>query len=239
MENNKYLAINALRKTQKRDASTPPNDADDTRSANRNLPPSPPPQKTVNETNTSTTLVNAVTICPTTDSIYERIMWARRAAALTPPPPYPTNRSATTPLFHPPPPFPLLQTTANEARTTSINATTTIRPTRHDIYEQIMRARRAAALKPPPPYPTNKSATTTTTTDTLQESETEESANMYRHKIASRRMTAKISTRETNAPPISNRKTMWRYNEDEDEEELYGFKKAFFFNNDDFYSRYR
>ncbi len=236
MENNKYSVINALRKTQKRDASTPPNDVDGTRSANRNSP-SPPPQKTVNETNTSTTLVNAVTICPTTDSIYERIMRARRAAALTPPPPYPTNRSATTPLSHPPPPFPLLQTTANEARTTSINATTTIRPTRHDIYEQIMRARRAAALKPPPPYPTNKSATTTT--DTLQGPETEESASMYRRKIASRRMTVKISTRETNAPPISNRKTMWHYNQDEDEEELYGFKKAFFFNNDDFYSRYR
>ena len=42
----------------------------------------------------------------------------------------------------------------------------------------------------------------------------------------------------TPAPAYANRETEWTYNEEGDEEELFGFKKEYFYNNHNFYSKY-
>ena len=68
-----------------------------------------------------------------------------------------------------------------------------------------------------------------------------QNSTIYEQIMASRRRALQISTtrRQTPAPATSNRKTNWCYNEEKDEEEPFGFKKEFFYNNDNFYTKYR
>ena len=85
-------------------------------------------------------------------------------------------------------------------------------------------------------------ATLPTTTSTSRQSPAlvPQNSTIYEQIMASRRTALQISTRrQTPAPATSNRKTNWCYNEEKDEEEPFGFKKEFFYNNDDFYTKYR
>ena len=109
------------------------------------------------------------------------------------------------------------------------------------IYEQLMASRRAAALTP-----ASSSALTIQQNNANNVGGPEIAINrrktpqtIYEQIMASRRGAFLISARQTPAPACCNRKTNWTYNEEEDEEEPFGFKKEFFYNNDDFYTKYR
>ena len=85
-------------------------------------------------------------------------------------------------------------------------------------------------------------ATLPTTTSTPRQSTAlvPQNSTIYERIMASRRAALQISARgQTPAPAMSNRKTNWCYNEEKDEEEPFGFKKEFFYNNDNFYTKYR
>ena len=90
----------------------------------------------------------------------------------------------------------------------------------------------------PPPQTMSTRRAATVLSPAIQR-KTPQNSTIYEQIMASRRAALLISTRQTPAPAISNRKTNWSYNEEKDEEEPFGFKKEFFYNNDDFYTKYR
>ena len=158
-------------------------------------------------------------------AIYEQVMASRRAQALQissrqTPTPASQNNSTTT-MYE--------QITASR-RTPTLQTSSRQTPTQQNstiIYEQTTASKRTDALE---------ISTRQTQTHTPQNSTT-----LYEQIMASRRAAAlQIPTRRQTSAHITNiRKTNWSYNEEKDEEEPFGFKKEFFYNNDDFYTKYR
>ena len=175
-------------------------------------PPSPPPlpQTPANEAHDTTPPINVITMIRQTTDNNTSCEGKRRRDATTPLNDADAARSTNRHLQSPP------QTSANEAR-----------------------ALQTSPITPPSNFNVDRSTTATTTDIIMHEPGREESTPLDRHVLASRRMLAKISTRERYAPATSNLKTMWHYNVEEDEEEDWGFKKSYFYNNDDFYDIYR
>ena len=199
----------------RRDATTSPlNDVDAARSANNRhsqppTAPAPPPLQT-SAANEAHDTTPSINVIAISPTTDSTCEGKRRRDVTTPLNDADAARSTNRHLQSPP------QTSANEAR-----------------------ALQTSPITPPSNFNVDRSTTATTTDIIMHEPGREESTPLDRHVLASRRMLAKISTRERYAPATSNLKTMWHYNVEEDEEEDWGFKKSYFYNNDDFYDIYR
>ena len=198
----------------RRDATTSPvNDVDAARSANNRHsqpPTAPAPPPLQTSANEAHDTTPSINVIAISPTTDSTCEGKRRRDVTTPLNDADAARSTNRHLQSPP------QTSANEAR-----------------------ALQTSPITPPSNFNVDRSTTATTTDIIMHEPGREESTPLDRHVLASRRMLAKISTRERYAPATSNLKTMWHYNVEEDEEEDWGFKKSYFYNNDDFYTRYR
>ena len=136
----------------------------------------------------------------------------------------------------------------------NLDEITVILPTNEPtIYQRIMKSRREAAIRQAREFKNNASITTDNTPSSSSSSSNISSSHHSTNPSTTMRQT--LSSPPPPPPPPSPPpivsaprplqrqrycfRSKWTYNEEGDEEEEYGFKKEFFYNNENFWSKYR